>query len=132
MKRTTTLVAILICLIPWPFASIHSAPLADIVVEAEGFGTSEQDALLSAKREAVETGIGTVLISRTEVRNYQLQKDVILTKTLGAVKQLKVLQSEKQSGDMHRVRIEAVVSLASIKADLAALKEAWRQPLNLG
>ena len=49
----------------------------DITILADGYGISRSDALLKAKRDAVERGIGTVLISRTEVKNIELQKDVI-------------------------------------------------------
>jgi hypothetical protein len=39
-------------------------PDGDITVQAEGFGISKKDALLKAKRNAVENGIGTILISQ--------------------------------------------------------------------
>lgn len=93
----------------------------DVTVEAESYGASRDDALLKAKREAVSTGIGTVLISQTEIKNFVLQKDMILTKTVGAVKNYQVLQ-EKQDKDGWFVKISAVVSMASIRQDLAALK----------
>ena len=97
-------------------------PQDDIFVEAEGYGFSKNDALLKAKRNAVEKGIGTVLMSQTEIRNFELRKDVILTKTMGSVKNYDVLYEEKQQGDITYLKIRAVVSLASIKTDLVALK----------
>lgn len=95
--------------------------VGDITVEAESYGISRDDALLKAKREAVSSGIGTVLISETEVKNFILQKDIVLTRTIGAVKSYKVLK-EGQEPDGFFVKIGAVVSLASIRQDLAALK----------
>lgn len=97
-------------------------PEGDITIEAEGYGLSKSDALLKAKRNAVEKGIGTVLISHTEVRNFELQKDIILTKTTGSIKKYDVLHELKQHDDTFYLRIRAVVSLENIKADLAALK----------
>jgi hypothetical protein len=97
-------------------------PLGDVEVTAEGVGPNENDALLQAKRNAVEEGLGTLLVSETEIKNFVLQKDVILTKTVGAVKQVNVLASEKRENGGHRVRINAVVSMASIRDDLMALK----------
>jgi len=98
------------------------APLeGDVTVEAESYGSSPEDALLKAKREAVSTGIGTVLISQTEVKNFILQKDLVLTRTVGAVKSYRVLKDGKE-GDTFYVKISAVVSMASIRQDLAALK----------
>jgi len=94
----------------------------DITVTVDGFGVNKDDALLKAKRNAVEQGIGTVLISQTEVENFEVKKDMILTKTTGAVKHYDILKQEKQADDAYFVQIKAVVSLSSIKADLAALK----------
>ncbi len=99
-----------------------AADSEDITVEVEGYGVSQPDALLKAKREAVSKGIGTVLISETEVKNFMLQKDVVLTQTVGAVKSYQIIKQEKQAGDTYMVRIKATVSMASIKADLVALK----------
>jgi hypothetical protein len=93
----------------------------NISVEVDGYGISKNDALLQAKREAVSSGIGTFLISETEVKNFILQKDMILTRTIGAVKSYKIL-AESQDGDTFHVKISAVVSMASIKQDLVALK----------
>jgi hypothetical protein len=94
----------------------------DITVTSEGVGASPKDALLSAKREAVEVGIGTVLISQTEIKNFQLQKDVVLTRTVGAVKSYTVLEEAKNPDNTNYVKIQATVSLADIKDDLAALR----------
>ncbi|MBT8356410.1 MAG: hypothetical protein HKO79_04810 [Desulfobacterales bacterium] len=111
---------LLIVLFSIPLCAETSA--GDIIVESDGFGLSKKDALLKAKREAVEIGIGTILYSQTEIKNFELQKDVILTKTVGSVKKYDILHQEKKSDNTFHVKIQAVVSLADIKADLAALK----------
>lgn len=104
-------------------APLHAQPVdGDIIVEAEGYGTSKKDALLQAKRSAVEEGIGVVLISQTEVKNFEVQKDLILSKTMGAVKNYNVLEEKKEPDGTFYAKIEATVSLANIKSDLAALK----------
>lgn len=120
--KTVPLLSILLICICSAHLCAAEMPEGDIIVEAEGYGLSKSDALLKAKRNAVEKGIGTVLISQTEVRNFELQKDIILTKTTGSVKKYNVLQEQKQQDDTFYLRIRAVVSLANIKADLAALK----------
>ncbi|MCJ7618354.1 MAG: hypothetical protein MUO43_17645 [Desulfobacterales bacterium] len=94
----------------------------DIVILAEGYGSSKQDALLKAKREAIKIAISTVLISQTEIRNFEVKKDIILSRTKGSVKKYDILREEKQPDDVFYLKIKAVVSLASIKEDLAALK----------
>lgn len=92
-----------------------------ITLRAEGYGASAADALLSAKRNAVEQGIGTVLMSQTEVANFEIQKDIVLSRTIGAVKQYRVLEEKQMPDGSHYAAIEATVSIASIKEDLAAL-----------
>jgi hypothetical protein len=94
----------------------------DITVQAEGSGPSKAAALLQAKRDAVEKGIGTVLISHTEVRNFELQKDIILARTVGSVKQYDILKEKTESDGSVYIRINALVSMADLKADLATLK----------
>lgn len=113
------LLAVFFCLAFFPGA----ARAADrITVEAEAYGSSRGDALLKAKREAVSQGIGTVLVSETEIKNFILQKDRVLTRTIGSVLSYKVLQEKKEGPEEYFIKIRAVVSTASIRQDLAALK----------
>ncbi|MBU0483424.1 MAG: hypothetical protein KKB30_02785 [Proteobacteria bacterium] len=91
------------------------------MISGDGYGNSKNEALLQAKREAVSSGIGTLLISETEVNNYMLQKDLILTRTVGAVKSYKIIDESKDDGLFH-VKIRAEVSMDAIKEDLVALK----------
>jgi len=93
----------------------------DKSVIVEGYGSSKQDALLQAKRSAVEEGIGVILTSKTEVENFVLKKDKVITQSFGAVKSYTLLKAELQD-DSWYVKIKAVVSLDSIQADLMALK----------
>ena len=94
----------------------------DITVQAEGYGVSKKDALIKAKRAAVEQGIGMTLVSQTEVKNFEVQKDFILAKTIGAVKKYLVIQEKENQDGIVYIKIQATVSVASIKEDLAALK----------
>ena len=96
-------------------------PTGDKTLETEGYGASKQDALLQAKRAAVEEGIGVVLSSETEVENFMLKKDKVITQSYGAVRSYTLLK-EEQKGSTWYVKIRAVVSLDSITADLMALK----------
>lgn len=116
----TVLILILPAVLMAPVFADSSAD--DITVQAEGIGVSEKDALLQAKRNAVEKGIGTILISHTEINNFELQKDVILTKTVGSVKKYEVLEKTEANDGSYIIQISALVSLANIKSDLAALK----------
>jgi len=93
----------------------------DIEVTAEGMATDKKAALLEAKRSAIEEGLGIVITSETEVRNFTLMRDKILTRTKGAVKSYKILDEKVDSGNLYVIKIKAVVSLESINKDLAAL-----------
>jgi len=116
------MLSLVLCLLTvLPALAGMSTPAGDITVEAESYGVSRDDALLKAKREAVSSGIGTVLISETEVKNFILQKDIVLTRTIGAVKSYNILKEGRDSDGFY-VKISAVVSLADIREDLAAMK----------
>lgn len=104
---------------PQPLIAVKTS--GDKTVEVDGYGSSREEALLQAKRSAVEEGIGIVLTSQTEVENFMLKKDRIITQTFGAVRSFSMLKEQKQA-DSWYVRIRAVVSLDSITADLMALK----------
>ncbi len=119
--RRTSLLMVLTIFLATISAAIAGPPGGDITIRAEGFGTSKSDALLKAKRNAVEQGIGTVLMSETEVSNFELQKDTVLSKTLGAVKRYHLLQEKQLPDNSFYAEIEAVVSGGGKKAGLAAL-----------
>jgi hypothetical protein len=93
----------------------------DKTVTVEGVGADKQEALLQAKRAAVEEGIGVILTSQTEVENFMLKKDKVITQSVGAVRSYDLIKEERK-GDAWHVKIKAVVSLDSITADLMALK----------
>ncbi len=99
------------------FAQQHSA---DIVAEGFGMGSNESEALMAAKRDAVEKGIGMVLLSRTEIENFQLKRDQVITKTMGAVKSYETISRQKSPDGLFELKIKAVLSRATMHEDLAA------------
>jgi len=120
------LLPLVFILLLFPHSTFSAPPggaktTGDKTVTAEGNGASKQDALLQAKRAAVEEGIGVVLSSQTEVENFMLKKDKVITQSFGSVRSFNTLK-EEQKGDTWYVKISAVVSLDSITADLMALK----------
>jgi hypothetical protein len=104
--------------------SAQKANVADAIITVEGYGlsTTENDALTQAKRDAVEKGIGVTITSETETKNFMIQKDIVITHTMGSVKKYDVLSKGKTADNLFEIKIKAEVSLASIRADLAALK----------
>lgn len=89
--------------------------------EAVGYGINRQDALLAAKREALAQGIGQILTSQTEVENFMVKRDYILTRTMGHVKSFQILEETQEADGAWRVKISAVLAEKGLAVDLAAL-----------
>jgi hypothetical protein len=93
----------------------------DLVVEATGFGPTLEAANRAANRAAIEKGIGMVITSQTEIENYQTKKDLVLTRTEGAVKSSEIIKQEQGPDGAWEVTVRASVSKAEIREDLMAL-----------
>ena len=118
MNRLITIIAALAIVIA--FTTVASA--ANKVVETEGSSFSSRDnALRQAQRLAVEQAVGVLIHSRTEIENFALKKDKIMARTQGYITRFTILK-EVKTGDMYKVRINAVVSLDKIKDDLTAMR----------
>jgi hypothetical protein len=89
-------------------------------VKATGLGANREEALINAKRNAIEKGIGTLLISQTEVENFQLKRDQVITKTMGSVQDYSVLNEAQQPDGSFEVTITARISKSSMRKDLAS------------
>jgi hypothetical protein len=93
----------------------------DIPVEATGYGANLDAATRSANRAAIEKGIGTVLTSQTEVENFQVKKDLVITHTEGAVKSSEVIKQTQGPDGAWEVTVRAVVSKSELRDDLMAM-----------
>ena len=80
------------------------------MITVEGMGMSEDAAIESAKRAAVEMGIGTVMSSETIVKNSVLFSDNIFAKAQGFVKTFKVVDKNQGPDGLWTVTIEAEVT----------------------
>jgi hypothetical protein len=92
----------------------------EVVAEGFGEGANRDEALINAKRAAVEKGIGTLLLSQTEVENFMLKRDQIITKTIGTVKSYDILKEGKSPDNLIQITIKAVLSKTTMREDLAA------------
>jgi hypothetical protein len=111
-------VATIVCLLV--FTGFCLAQEGIISAEGHGLGATADEALLAAKRDAVEKGIGTILLSQTEIQNFQAKKDQIITKTVGAVKSFEKISEGKTTDGLFEVRIKAALSQTAMRQDLAA------------
>ncbi|MBN1969509.1 MAG: hypothetical protein JXR48_06875 [Candidatus Delongbacteria bacterium] len=92
-----------------------------ITVEAEGLGKTVPDAIAQAQRNAIDTAIGTYIVSESEVKDYVTVKDKILAKSEAFVKSFDVLDKFKDEGGLWNVKIKADVAKDIILSDLEAL-----------
>ncbi len=116
--------AVLLVMLLLPAAALadDSPPPPDTTVTARGTGADSRAALLDAKRAAVEAGAGVLIQSETEVRNFTVERDKILSRTMGAIRSFTVVSEKKTDDGVTEVTISAVVSLADINREMAALR----------
>jgi hypothetical protein len=101
---------------------LFAAEEETIIAEGSGEGANPEEALINAKRNAIEKGIGTMLLSQTEIENFQVKRDQIISKTMGSVKSYEKLSEGKMADGYFEVKIKAVLSRSSINRDLAAFQ----------
>jgi len=77
-------------------------------------------AIEDAQKRAVEQAIGILIDSQTQVENYQLISDNILSQTKGYIKQYSVVGETVDSG-LLRVRINAEVAISQLSDDLTGI-----------
>jgi len=91
-------------------------------VEVEGMSfLSREDAVRQAQRAAVEQALGVFVQSLTEMEDYEVKKDRILSQSEGYVTRYKVIK-EINADDQYIVGIRAQVSTDKIKDDLKAME----------
>ncbi len=118
MKKTALPLIVFLFL----FCFAHAPLAADKTVTVSGSSDiSIEDAVRQAQRLAVEETVGIFIQSQTEVENFILQKDKVISRTQGYITRYSVLE-KKKTGDTFIVQIEATVSLDKIKDDLIAMK----------
>lgn len=91
-------------------------------IEGCGEGASLDQALLAAKSDAIEKGIGTILLSKIEIENFQVKRDLVTSKTLDAVKKYQMLSQSKLSGGQIQIKIKAILLRNIMREDLAKLQ----------
>jgi hypothetical protein len=77
-------------------------------------------AIEDAQKRAVEQAIGILIDSQTQVENYQLISDKILSQTKGYIKRYNITNETVDSG-LLRVQINAEVALSRLTDDLSGI-----------
>jgi len=97
-------------------------------VRADGMATIHKNlvdiardkAIENAQRNAVEKAVGVMITSTSEVENYQLKLDRILSESRGFINTYKVI-SEKKDKDSYWVTIEADIGSGKLKDRMEAI-----------
>ena len=113
---------------PLPIAGGWAAAAEPLEVEATGEAAlvggnralARDRATEDALRRAVEQAIGTLVSSETEVRNSQLVKDRILTRSRGYVRGYEVTATKEEAGAV-QVTVKAEVGADALENDLEAI-----------
>ena len=120
---TPTLLALAVAL------ALGGPARADDVVETTGVGEVTVDngdkadakkrAEKAALRDAVEKAMGTVIVSDSETKDFELVKDRVLSTSAGYVKSFEVTEA-KDAGATYVVKVKAKVGKADLDKDLQA------------
>ena len=87
---------------------------------------AKKEAIIDAKRNAVEQ-VGSQVIAKTVVENFDLVKDKIITKIDGYVHSYEILE-EKPAEKSYQVKIEARVSKSALIDDAALIYNDMEKP----
>ncbi len=107
-------------------AESQPSDLAKVI--AEGMGTTADEALKDAFRNAVRQVVGAVVDADTSIQNDEVIEDKVLTYSGGFVKTYQeVAGSKKLQSGLHRVKITAQVERRSVIARLKAANVTVKQ-----
>lgn len=87
------------------------------VVTVEGKDTTYDSALKDALRKAVERGAGQFIHSHTEVKDYAVILDEILSKSAGFITKYEVLKKRVDADALHHVTLKAWVSVKQVATE---------------
>jgi len=123
MRRFLLLVMILIGFLPPAIAAgqerIRTEGVATIVNDRVDIARDR--AIDSAQRNAVERAVGVMISSSTEIENFQVKIDRILSESKGFITSYKIVK-ERREGDIYEVTIDAVVETGRLKNRLEAVQ----------
>jgi len=122
MKKTVLFLALVF------FAVSITSVYAQHKVRSKGMATIQKNfidiarskALDEAQRNAVEKAVGVMITSATNVENYQVKMDRILSESEGFITSYKII-SEKRTGNNYEVEIEAEISRGKLRDKMTAI-----------
>jgi len=94
-----------------------STSIPEKSINVIGTGTTKENAIQDALRNAVEKATGVFIYSVTEVNNFQIERDKIIASSRGFVKEYKVIE-EKHLDNNYFITVNVKVNSDSIKSIL--------------
>jgi hypothetical protein len=101
-----------------------SCGLLKAQVVATGTGVTQEKALSSAFRNAIQQVVGVILDSETLVKNQQVIRDEILLYSSGYIERYNKIRERKNSDGLYEVTIKAEVQNRQLRAKLNAVRAA--------
>jgi len=84
-------------------------------INVVGTGATKDEAIQDALRTAVERAVGVYIFSKTEVENFQVVKDKIISSSRGYVNNYTIVKEDQKEG-MIFLTLDVDVNVSSIKA----------------
>lgn len=91
----------------------------NFLAQGRGTGTNHHKALIAAKRDAIEKGIGMILLSPSEIENFHLKRDVVINKTVGTVTNFEIIAEAKEPDGNTTVTLKALIAKNTLRKDLS-------------
>jgi len=110
----------ILCWVPMVSAQTKIRAEGMAVIGNNRVDIAREKALDGALRSAVEKVVGVMVSSTSEVENFQLKLDRILSESKGFISNYKII-SEKRQGDQFEVTVEAEVGRERLKDRLEAI-----------
>jgi len=121
MRSALLLIPMLLLASPAPAQESKTVTAEGVAVITGGNVDIARDAAIQdAQTRAVEQAIGTLIDSQTQVENYQVISDKILSQIKGYIKRYNIV-NEAREENLLRVTITAEVSLGQLNDDLSAI-----------
>lgn len=79
-------------------------------IQNNNMGLAKDEALKDAKRVAVQEVLGSVVSARSDVKNYELVRQTVTSKSEGLIESFEILSSDAVSASEYHVKIKAKVS----------------------
>lgn len=124
MKKCLLVISIVLCTL----AVAASSPAKDLIISEgssyihdERVDIARDKAVDSALRSAVEQTVGVMISSTTEVVNFEVKVDQILSESKGFINSYTIM-SEERDGDLLKVTVEADIGVGKLRDRMEALK----------